>query len=194
VSIATLDNPALDAFEKAVGNFAGLKIADVGSGPGHYALEFARRGAMVTCVDISAQYLKIAKLRIDAEGLEASYALGYIDNIGEITGGGFDAVFSNVAWCYCMNDYTFARKLLAATRSGGTIFIRQVNEDFQSNLGLFRKLTYFSNRVFGVKVGHTFPPRGRIAAAFNRAGGCEVVCFTDEMHTDVVIVTKNAAR
>lgn len=192
-SIATLDPPAVEAFAQAIGSFAGLKIADVGSGPGHYALEFARRGANVTCVDISAQYLKIARSRMEAEGLKAGYALGYIDDIGEITRGGFDAVFSNVAWCYCMNDYAFARKLLAVTRDGGTIFIRQVNEDFQTGLGLVRRLTYLSNRAIGVKVGHTFPPRGRIAEAFRRAGARQVTSSTDDQHTDVVVVKKNPA-
>ena len=49
-NIASVDMGVVDSFERAVGGLRGRKVADVGSGPGHYALEFARRGAIVTCV------------------------------------------------------------------------------------------------------------------------------------------------
>ena len=172
--IAQVDARVVECFEAALGGLRGRSVADVGSGPGHYALEFARRGAEVTCLDISANYLRMAEQSISAAGLRANYVTGYIDDINQVTGGSFDAVFSNVAWCYCMNDFTFARELLRAVKPGGVVFTRQTNETWDATPSFTRRAAYLSNRVLGIKIGHTHPPPGRIADAFCKLEGCTV--------------------
>jgi 2-polyprenyl-3-methyl-5-hydroxy-6-metoxy-1,4-benzoquinol methylase len=187
-------NPELvRRFTEANHGLEGKRIADVGSGPGHYACEFAKQGAAVTCVDVSATYLDLAERRIRETGTVATFALGYMDSINAITPGEFDGVFSNVAWYYCMNDWSFARELLRATRPGGVIMIRQTNEMGDSHPPPKRKLVYWLNAATGIKVGHPYPPRGRIAAAFERAGARTVFVDYSDQNVDVVTVIKSVA-
>jgi 2-polyprenyl-3-methyl-5-hydroxy-6-metoxy-1,4-benzoquinol methylase len=188
--IAAVDPHIVRAFAAAVGDLRGKRVADVGSGPGHYSLEFARRGAAVTCVDISRNYLAMIEERMRQEGLSAHYALGYMDSINRITAGNFDALFSNVAWNYCMNDWSFARRLLQAMRPGGVIVIRETNETYVPRTGLYTRAVYWLNDTIGWKIGHPRPPRGRIAEAFRRAGQCEVTVDYSEPTVDIVTVRR----
>jgi 2-polyprenyl-3-methyl-5-hydroxy-6-metoxy-1,4-benzoquinol methylase len=188
--VAHIDMSVVDRFESAVGGLRGRGVIDVGSGPGHYAHEFARRGADVTCLDISANYLRMAESRLREDGLSAKYVAGYIDHINRLTPGSFDAVFSNVAWCYCMNDFSFARELLRAVKPGGTVFTRQTNETWDKNPSLKRRIAYLSNRSIGLKIGHTHPPVGRIARAFEKLGNCTVRSEPVVEAAEIVIVTR----
>ncbi|HKS58451.1 MAG TPA: class I SAM-dependent methyltransferase [Steroidobacteraceae bacterium] len=185
-----LDLQLVDRFAAAVGGLQGKRVADVGSGPGQYSLEFARRGAQVTCVDISRNYLSMIAERMRQEGLSAHYALGYMDDINRTTAGNFDALFSNVAWNYCMNDWSFARQLLRATRPGGVIVIRETNQAYVPRTTLYSKAVYWLNQNVGWKIGHPRPPRGRIEAAFRRAGPCEVTVDYGDPLVDIVTVRR----
>jgi 2-polyprenyl-3-methyl-5-hydroxy-6-metoxy-1,4-benzoquinol methylase len=190
--VASVDLAVVDSFERAVGGLRGKTVADVGSGPGHYALEFARRGAQVTCLDISATYLRMAEGLLATEGFTGKFVAGYIDHINRLTAGSFDAVFSNVAWCYCMNDYDFARELLRAVKPGGVVYTRQTNETWDKTPSMKRRMAYLSNRVLGMKIGHTHPPIGRIAHAFRRLPGCQVRTEPVVEAAETVIATRIA--
>jgi 2-polyprenyl-3-methyl-5-hydroxy-6-metoxy-1,4-benzoquinol methylase len=184
------DLSLVDRFDRSLGGLVGKKIIDVASGPGHYSIEFARRGAVVTCFDISRNYLAMARDRFDRAGFVAEYALGYLDDINAVTSGNFDGVFSNIAWNYCMNDFTFARALVNAVRPGGKIFIRETNETFERDKGVVRKALYALNRSLGLKIGHVHPPRGRVEQAFERAG-CALEAIYPDPATDIVIATRS---
>lgn len=186
----TADRSLVARFTAAAGGLQGKSVADLGSGPGHYSMEFARLGAAVTCVDVSRTYLAMADKRIRAEGLTPRCALGYMDSINEITSGGFDAIFSNISWNYCMNDWSFARGLLRAVRLGGTILVRETTDTYFPKSGLYSHVVYWLNGALGWKIGHPHPPRGRIAAAFERAGGCDVSVDYSEESVDVVTVRR----
>ncbi len=189
-NVASIDMSVVDSFERAIGGLRGKSVADVGSGPGHYALEFARRGANVTCLDISANYLRMAESLLASEGLKGKFVTGYIDHINRHTGGGFDAVFSNVAWCYCMNDFDFARELLRAVKPSGVVFTRQTNETWDQTPSLKRRFAYFTNRALGMKIGHTHPPVGRIANAFKKLHDCTVRTEPVVHAAEIVIATR----
>lgn len=189
-NVAHVDMSVVELFERAVGGLRGCRMIDVGSGPGHYAHEFARRGADVTCLDISANYLHMAEGRLQQDGLSAKFISGYIDHINRLTPGSFDAVFSNVAWCYCMNDFSFARELLRAVKPGGVVFTRQTNETWDKNPTFNRRIAYLLNRIVGLKIGHTHPPVGRIARAFERLGNCKIRSEPVVDAAEVVIVTR----
>jgi len=50
---------------------AGCSVLDVGCGPGHYAIELARRGAAeVTGIDFADGMLEIANARAEREGVK----------------------------------------------------------------------------------------------------------------------------
>lgn len=189
-NVASVDAAVVESFERALGGLHGKCVVDVGSGPGHYALEFARRGAQVTCLDISANYLRMATDLLASEGFKAKCIIGYIDHINKLTTGNFDAVFSNVAWCYCMNDFTFARALLRAVHPGGIVFTRQTNETWDKEPTLARRFAYFCNRHFGIKIGHTHPPKGRIESAFRRLPNCTVRTEPVVNAAEIVIATR----
>jgi hypothetical protein len=120
----------------------------------------------------------------------ANYALGYLDKISRITTGNFDGVFCNVAWYYCMSDFAFANELLGVVRPGGTVFVRQTTEHAEERPSLGRRVAYLANRTLAIKIGHTYPPAGRIAKAFIRAGNCRVSAMTLDGHVEIVSVTK----
>lgn len=47
----------------------GMRVADVGSGPGRFAIDAMRAGARLTLVDLSPEQLRLARLRIEESGL-----------------------------------------------------------------------------------------------------------------------------
>jgi len=51
----------------------GSTVLDVGCGPGRHALALARRGAIVTGVDISEEFVALARQAADAEGLAVTF-------------------------------------------------------------------------------------------------------------------------
>lgn len=55
--------------------WTGKDVLEIGCGTGHAALIFARYGARVTALDLSAQSLRIAQLRARAEGVDITFAL-----------------------------------------------------------------------------------------------------------------------
>ncbi len=61
------------------------KVLDLGCGAGNHAMFFARLGFAVTCVDVSASALHVARQRLEAEGLSAQFhhmtfaAIGTLD-------------------------------------------------------------------------------------------------------------------
>jgi hypothetical protein len=119
--------------------------------------------------------MAIAKSKLQAAGLEAEFIAGYMDHIARLVTQKFDAIFNNVCWYYCMNDLAFARALVEVTRPGGVIMIRvQTAESLRAQVGV-RNVPYWLNRHLYWKVGHVLPPRDRVAYAFRRLRGCNVV-------------------
>src|SRR6516165_8820603 len=86
------DQRVVELFERALGGRSNKRIVDLGSGPGQYAAEFARRGAEVTCIDVSATYIALVEERMRSAGLKANLILGYMDHVMRLTSGGFDGV------------------------------------------------------------------------------------------------------
>lgn len=187
---ATGDPAVVERFDRAIGGFVGKRIVDLGSGPGQYALEFARRGADVTCVDVSASYLAIAAHALEGGGFRARLVPGYMDHVATLTGGDFDAAFSHAAWYYCMNDLGFARAIMRALRPGGVAWVRANIEGFETPRGLRRQLVYWVNNRLWWKLGHPHPPRGRIARAFSRLPCCTVEADYSDPLLDVVVAKK----
>lgn len=187
---AHCDQKVIELFEQAIGGYRDKRIVDLGSGPGHYAAEFARHGAHVTCLDVSATYLAMTEQRMQAAGLKANIVLGYMDHVTRLTSGGFDGAFSHVSWYYCMNDLSFAKRILAALKPGGVALIRTSIEPADQRRSRVRDLVYWLNRRLCLKVGHPLPPRGRVAFAFHRLGGCDVDVDYSNPVADLVLTRK----
>src|SRR5437016_14512065 len=52
---------------------AGMRVLDVGCGPGRHSLALARRGFTVVGVDISETFVRLARQAAEAEGLPATF-------------------------------------------------------------------------------------------------------------------------
>jgi cyclopropane fatty-acyl-phospholipid synthase-like methyltransferase len=59
----------IDFLCEAIGLAPGTRVLDVGCGPGRHALELARRDVEVHGVDISAEFIGIARAAVDRENL-----------------------------------------------------------------------------------------------------------------------------
>lgn len=59
-----------------LGDVAGQRILDVGTGTGRAAIALARRGAVVTGVDASSEMLRVARTRARDEGLSIEFQEG----------------------------------------------------------------------------------------------------------------------
>ncbi len=73
--------------------WSGASVLDLGCGIGTEALEFARYGANVTAVDLSARSLDITRTRFDSEGLRADFILGNMETDLNMAGS-FDLVWA----------------------------------------------------------------------------------------------------
>src|SRR5205814_1976673 len=77
---------------QALGLTAGMRVLDVGCGPGRHSLALARRGFTVVGVDISETFVRLARQAAEAEGLPATFVRA--DARAMSFAGEFDAALS----------------------------------------------------------------------------------------------------
>jgi SAM-dependent methyltransferase len=81
------------AFER-LGDVAGQRVLDLGCGHGMAAVVLARRGALVTALDLSPGYLAEARRRCAANGVEAAFVQADGDRL-PFADGSFDRIWGN---------------------------------------------------------------------------------------------------
>jgi SAM-dependent methyltransferase len=99
----------------------GQAVLDLGTGTGHLAIPFARRGARVTGVDVSAGQLDVAVRRAEAERLAVSFRLGPAESL-DLPDGSLDAATASMCWGY-LDQARLAPLLWAALRPGGLLLL-----------------------------------------------------------------------
>ena len=166
-------NPALlDEFDLWMGGLEGKTILDLGGGPGQYAVGFAKRGAIVTWHDVSHEYLAIAEAKARQHDVDLKFSLGYMDEAPEILDRQFDLVFNRICWYYGHSDPEFADVVYELVRPGGYAYIDTNHAEGRlqamSRLGRARSSL---NAYFAIKIGHPYPPHGRIESLFRRYAG-----------------------
>lgn len=105
----------------------GMRLLDVGAGPGRHAVEFAKRGIDVVAVDISPEFAAIARTRATEAGVAVSVfemdarKLPFEDE--------FDAVMSvcEGAFGLGVEDLTILRGMTRALRSGRRLAVSAIN-------------------------------------------------------------------
>lgn len=160
------DEAVIDRLADWLGGLEGKRVLDLGGGPGHSSVAFARRGARVTWHDVSRNYLRIARERAAAAGVDIDFSLGHLEDAARFVDRPFDLVFCQLCWYYCMDDRAFARLIYALVRPGGAAYIDSNTPAFEGPVRGRRRLQYFLNNRLWIKVGHPHPPRGRIARLF----------------------------
>jgi len=145
-----------------INKLSGIRILDLGAGPGILSLSLAREGADVYWHDVSLSFQSIAQKMFIDNGYVLNCTIDYLDNVlSYYNPESFDVVINNICWYYCFDDKRFAQVIHNLLKSNGTAIINSYIPP-QHRFG-FR---YNINRIFGYKIGHPFPAPGSIAKYF----------------------------
>jgi SAM-dependent methyltransferase len=105
---------------EAVGVQPGQTVLDVGVGDGNTAIEAARRGAVVTGVDLTPEQVERARARAANGGLELDLRVGDAEEL-DLPDASFDLVVSVMAAIFAPDHVAAAREMVRVCRSGGTV-------------------------------------------------------------------------
>ncbi|RLI56364.1 MAG: hypothetical protein DRO87_08080 [Candidatus Thorarchaeota archaeon] len=86
----------LPAIERLVGEVMGIRILDAGCGEGYLSRLFARRGAIVTGVDVSEKLVEISRVVAQQENVSVSFSVGDVCDLRDFADSSFDVVLSNL--------------------------------------------------------------------------------------------------
>lgn len=157
----------LDFLDQWVDGLSGRNVLDLGGGPGQYSVAFAMRGAKVTWYDVSNRYLTIAKTKAKEAGVDVRFSLGYMDEAPEILEETFDLVFNRICWNYGRGDHSFARAVYSLLKPGGVAYVDAcLSETKYSSVSGSADFRARLNNATGWKIGHPYPPHGRLATLF----------------------------
>jgi ubiquinone/menaquinone biosynthesis C-methylase UbiE len=104
----------------ATGIAAGEAVLDVATGSGNVALGAARRGAVVTGLDLTPELLDVARARATEAGLQVSWLEGDAEQL-PFDADSFDRVTSCFGTMFAPRHGQAAGELLRVCRPGGTI-------------------------------------------------------------------------
>jgi len=125
----------------------GARVLDVACGTGNTVIPLARRGAIVTGVDIAANLLIQARERAAAEGLTATFDEGDAEQL-PYADASFDAVVTMFGAMFAPRPELVASELARVLKPGGLLAMANWNP------------TSFSGQMFKTGSRHVPPPPG----------------------------------
>lgn len=126
---------------------AGARVLDVATGTGNLAIPLARRGCIVTGVDIASNLLEQARQRAAAEGLEVLFDEGDAESLpyeSEV----FDAVVSMFGAMFAPRPELVVAEAARVLKPGGLLAMANWNP------------ASFTGKMFRVGSKHVPPPPG----------------------------------
>jgi ubiquinone/menaquinone biosynthesis C-methylase UbiE len=109
-----------ERFVDRLGIQPGMRVLDVACGSGNLAIPAAKRGAVVTGVDIAPNLVAQARARAAAEGITATFDEGDAEAL-PYGDGSFDIVMTMYGAMFAPRPDVTAAELARVCRSGGTI-------------------------------------------------------------------------
>jgi SAM-dependent methyltransferase len=166
---AGVQEDLVNRLELHLGGFEGKTVLDLGGGPGQYSVAFAKRGAAVTWFDVSRSYLDFAQEKGRESQVQIEFALGYMDDARKVLDRQFHLVFNRICWYYCISDGSFADVVYSLVRPAGWAYVDTNHSGVgRDSANITARTRLWLNDVLGFKIGHPFPPRGRVAGLFRR--------------------------
>lgn len=125
----------------------GTRVLDVACGTGNTAIPAAKRGAVVTGVDIASNLLEQARARADKEAVKATFVEGDAEQL-KFADGSFDAIVTMFGAMFAPRPELVAAEFLRVCRPGGMIAMANWTP------------TGFVGDNFRVTAAHVPPPAG----------------------------------
>jgi len=103
----------------------GDRILDIGGGPGHYSIHYAKQGHDVTLLDLSDGNVRFAKQKARQYGVKITAMQGDALDLSRFADGTFDTVFLMGPLYHLMNEESRIRAIREAERvlkPGGCLF------------------------------------------------------------------------
>lgn len=107
-------------FADFVGAAPGMRVLDVGCGPGHLARWLAQRGCRVTGVDRGWRILRMARQWARREGIEVRFERARGQNL-PFAGSSFDLTLATSVIYFVEGGEQVLREMCRVTRPGGTV-------------------------------------------------------------------------
>ena len=105
----------------------GMKVLDVGCGIGRWCLEFAKRGADITGIDISEEMIRLASDNMRKEGLDGNLVVKSSDEM-DFPDNSFDLVHCAAVLMHVTDPVKFRRScehIVRVARPGGQILLKE---------------------------------------------------------------------
>jgi 2-polyprenyl-6-hydroxyphenyl methylase/3-demethylubiquinone-9 3-methyltransferase len=120
-------NPVRLQYVERAGALPGRKVADVGCGGGLLAEAMARKGAMVTGLDLADDLLQVATLHALDAGVEVRYLLESAETHAAANPGAYDIVTCMEMLEHVPQPEAVVNALAAMVRPGGHVFVSTLN-------------------------------------------------------------------
>jgi ubiquinone biosynthesis O-methyltransferase len=110
-----------------VGNVGGCRVLDVGCGDGEFALELAKRGAIVVGIDASPEMINAAKSRPQPQGTDISFQVAIAEHL-PFPAAQFDVVTAITILCFVDNAAHVFQEIARVLRPGGGLVIGELGK------------------------------------------------------------------
>jgi len=112
--------PEAEAFVARIGLEPGARVLDIACGTGNVTIPLARRGAVVTGLDMTPHLLKEARERAVREGLHIHFDEGFAETL-PYPDGSFDVVVSMFGIMFSPLPETVTSEMARVLRTGGRL-------------------------------------------------------------------------
>ncbi|GAC1649943.1 MAG: class I SAM-dependent methyltransferase [Acidobacteriaceae bacterium] len=146
-AVAKINSGGAEAFAARLPITAGQRVLDVATGTGNLALPIARRGAIVTGVDIATNLIEQARERAAAEGIAATFDEGDAEHL-PYPDASFDAAVTMFGAMFAPRPELVASEFARVLRPGGLLAMANWNPGS------------FSGKLFRVGAQYLAPPPG----------------------------------
>jgi len=125
-------NPVRLQYVERAGNLAGLKVLDVGCGGGLLAEAMARKGALVTGLDLADDLLQVARLHALEAGVEVNYVLEAAESHAATHAGEYDVVTCMEMLEHVPDPTAVIEALGRLVKPDGHVFVSTLNRTLKA--------------------------------------------------------------